>query len=325
MAVEKKVSAKGNFFANFFPKKVSSKALSCKLLPKVSGKAQFCKLLPKVSGIMLNWNGKKLTERALKLIKENFNYPNFELLVIDNASSDGSVEMLERMKKQGFLQKLIKNKENLGSPKAWNQGIKATDGEYFLIIDNDIEWLSKNALWEAVKVLEANPKAAAVCFSTYWQQPEEKAMNKPDKEVPEIYGAAFVVDRKKFEEIGEFDEKNFSPAYGEETDWSYRARAKGFKLLQTEKARVGHIGSVTSIKRFAKGKYTELMNTHGLQAMLFNLKFVEILKHVPGLAFILLLSIPRGTFFSVMKAYWNNLKNWKKIALERKKRGVKWF
>ena len=133
-------------------------------------------------------------------------------------------------------------------------------------------------------------------------------------------GGAMLMRRKALEKIGSLDAEHFSPIYGEETDWCYRARNAGFKIMETDSSIIIHYGSHDTTKQTSREKQFILMNTNRLKAMLYNLTLPEMLRHVPGLGLIFVNALRYGRGKLILKAYWNNLHNWKEISAERKKR-----
>ena len=105
----------------------------------------FNKDVPLVSIIILNKDGINHLKRLFKDFKENIQYPNYELIVVDNASSDESVEFLEKI--NDIPIKIIKNEINESFSKANNRGVSISQGEFVLLLNNDIEttygWLNE--------------------------------------------------------------------------------------------------------------------------------------------------------------------------------------
>ena len=114
-----------------------------------------------LSIIIVNWNGTELTEDCIKSILDT-NYEkiksnDFEIIVIDNGSTDGSRDGLKNL---GDSVKLIKNKDNIGYAPACNQGIKAAGGKYTLLLGNDTIILN-GALEKCISFLEERPECGA--------------------------------------------------------------------------------------------------------------------------------------------------------------------
>lgn len=273
--------------------------------------------MKKVSIIILNWNGKELTRNCLNSIREHTDYPDYEVIVVDNGSTDGSVAMLENEFPEA---KLIKNDRNLGFGKGNNQGMEIAQGEYFFLLNNDT-LVTEGWLTNAVEIMESDNRIASVgstLISPNEVEQIEHIQRGKDRQRDTVCGAAMLMKRKAVERLGMFDVENFSPIYGEETDWNYRARNLGYRVIETPKSIVVHIGSV-STKRQNPNQYL-LLNTHRLKAMLYNDSPISFLKRIPGLGLIFVNSFKDGTTSLLLRSYWNNIKNWKNILKERKKR-----
>lgn len=108
---------------------------------------QIFKLFPPVSIITLSYNNLELTKNCIESIYKYSRYPNFELIVIDNASTDDAPQYLKSIEQQYPHLKIIYNQENLGFAKANNQGIKIAKGKYLILINNDTvvtnDWIVK--------------------------------------------------------------------------------------------------------------------------------------------------------------------------------------
>ncbi len=114
---------------------------------------------PLVSINLLTFDGEKYIEDCLNSVFSQ-SYPNIEVLVIDNSSSDKTVETVEKVEKVKKF-RLIKNKRNLGFAAGHNQGIKESKGEYILCLNQDVV-LEKNFVMQVVEVLEKDKKIGAV-------------------------------------------------------------------------------------------------------------------------------------------------------------------
>jgi GT2 family glycosyltransferase len=272
--------------------------------------------MKKVSIIILNWNGKELTKNCLESIRENTDYPNYEVIVIDQGSSDGSVEMIE--KEFGDEIRLIKNRENIGFAAGNNQGMEIASGDYFFMVNNDT-LVTRGWLKAAVEMMESRANVASVGATLI--TPDGAVQDGgEDGEADTVCGAAMMLNREVTEKIGRLDAENFSPVYGEETDWNYRAKNAGFKVLQSGKSRLVHFGSVDTTKNTTFEFQYVLLNTHRLKAMLYNDSVFTFPKRVPGLGLIFVQSFKQGVTHWLLKSYWNNIKNLRCILYERRKR-----
>jgi hypothetical protein len=270
---------------------------------------------PLVSVIVLNWNGKQNINACLESMYEFDEGIKKEIIVIDNGSKDGSVELLEKKFPQA---KLIKNPVNYGIPKATNQGFRIAKGKYFFLCGNDTE-MRKGWLTEPIKLFEKNPRIATVGLLDVG--PDKEGIIKPepvDFERDNVASVAMLTRKKIYDLIGGYDEKYFAPYGGDETDWNYRARALGFKVYRTKRVVVPHKHSADT-KKQNPNQYL-LLNEHRITAMLFNLSFLQLLGRIPGLSWLAFDALMQGNFLVFLKAIWNNLKKWKTILMERKKR-----
>lgn len=274
---------------------------------------------PLVSIIILNWNGKELTKSCLNAIEKNTDYPNYEVIVVDQGSKDGSAEMIN---KEFNHVKLIRNEKNVGFSAGNNQGFKKSRGKYVYVLNNDTEVL-KNWLTNVVKAMENDEKLAAagsLQISPDKLDDVDLMTENEIEEVETVGGAAMILSKRVIDEIGMFDDKHFSPIYGEENDWCYRARNKGYKIAQVKNSGVVHIGEATNVKQYDKPYSFVLRETNRIRAMLFNLPAGRLIKFVPGLSLILAKSLLYGQGHLILKSYYNIWKDRKEILKERKLR-----
>ncbi len=275
--------------------------------------------------VVTTWNSFDLTKQCIKSIQKNTILP-FEIILVDNGSKDGSIQKLE---KEFSNLKIIKNKVNKGFPYALNQGYKEAKGHYVVHLNNDA-FVTENWLEELIKTIDLDPKLIVVgvkeisplmyenkkLIEDIKQKPNKKKLTCP---------VGWITKKKFIEEIGFTDTTHFSPIYGEEADWNFRARKKGYKIIECSKCIVVHYSSYDSRKGMKAKNHYILLNTHRLRSFFFNLGLIDLLHFVPGMGLIFLQSIKDGQFFWLMKAYWNNIKDIKLILNERKKRNKSSF
>jgi len=215
----------------------------------------------KVFIIILNWNGKEDTVECIESVKR-LNYPNYEIIVVDNASIDGSVSLFKRKFSDITI---IENEKNLGYAEGFNIGIKYAferDADYFLILNNDTI-IDKSALSELVKVAESDPDIGFVSGKVYfYDEPNRlQTVGKKDhpislvgfhigrneydngqydyiKEYNFIDDVFLLVKKDVYQKVGGYDPNFF--LYCEETDWCARVRRAGFKIIYSPKAKIWH-------------------------------------------------------------------------------------
>jgi len=207
-----------------------------------------------ISVIVLNYNGKGFLDGCLTSLASQ-TYSDFEVIVVDNGSRDGSPEYIED---NYPWVRLAKNNENLWFAGGTNAGIRAAKGEFILTLNNDsradsrfIEELIKPMADPEVGVCAAKMlfpdgriNSAGICISrsgAAW----DRGMFEPDRGqyefVEEVFGAcagAALYRREMMDEIGLFDEDFF--LYLEDVDLAFRARLAGWKCLYVPGARVIH-------------------------------------------------------------------------------------
>jgi GT2 family glycosyltransferase len=209
-----------------------------------------------ISVVVVNWNRKELLRACLNSLKRQEGVP-FEIIVVDNGSSDGSADMAE----QDFGTYVIRNTENRGFCAANNQGIQVAHGEFIGLLNNDAEaepgWLT--ALWRACS--EAADVGMAASKIVVWEDPgvidkaghlifpdgqnRGRGTGAPDRgqfdrqeEVLWPDGCAALYRKAMLDQIGGFDEDFF--AYGDDAELGLRARIAGWRCIYTPHAVVRH-------------------------------------------------------------------------------------
>lgn len=221
-----------------------------------------------LSIIIVSYNTRNLLRNCLQSIYANASEGDFEVLVIDNASTDGSANMV----KEEFPQvELICNEKNLGFAKANNLGIERSNGRHILLLNSDTEVLA-GALDGMVNFLEAHPdvdvlgcqlldsmgKAEESCgfFPTPkailltklrhrkllepWFKNSRASILSPERAqgVDWVTGACLMTRRRVVNEVGLLDEKMFM--YFEDVDWCYRMKKAGWKIYFAPEVRIIH-------------------------------------------------------------------------------------
>ncbi len=260
---------------------------------------------PELSIIIVNWNTKPLLERCLDSIAQNPLTGSYEIIVVDNASSDSSSEMVARRFPNV---RLVQLKDNLGFAKGNNEGIRLANGKYCLLLNPDTVML-KDALDEMVEYMNSNSEvgvvganlldtdlrpcasygyfprvlSSAIEFSGLYHHSSilKKIMrplgmivaNTEPFEVEYVSGAALLIRKSILRELGGLSEDYF--AYFEETDLCYRVKRKGWKIVVLPSAKIIHIGGASFEgkidKRWEllhKGLFTYLRRNRGYLSVL---------------------------------------------------------
>ncbi|WP_203289888.1 glycosyltransferase family 2 protein [Metabacillus sp. cB07] len=207
--------------------------------------------------IILTHNGLSYTKKCLASLMEH-TPEKIEIIVVDNASSDGTIAYLESL--SGII--LIKNNENKGFPAGCNQGLNKAAGEYIVLLNNDTvvtkEWL-KRLKW----CLDHQPQAGIAGPRSNLVLPHQAVRQVPYHSMEQMHnfanefsqknnqqgfqashlsGLCMIFKHSLVEAIGGFDER-FSPGYFEDTDFSLRARIYGKKLWVANDVFIHHYGN----------------------------------------------------------------------------------
>lgn len=229
------------------------------------------------SVIIPNWNGKDLLEDCLKSLA-NQSYKNFELVVVDNNSNDGSVGYIS----YNFPQvKVVKLSKNFGFAKAINEGVKAAKGEYVVFLNNDT-CVDRDWLKSLIKCVEKHPEVISVnskllnfydrkiidgvgilinevgqARSIGWQE-KDQGQFEEENYIFGATGGASLFRKKEFIKLGMFDEDFFM--YSEEVDFAFRAQFVGLKSIYCPQAIVYHKHKATAKRSLSKVEYWQFRN-----------------------------------------------------------------
>ena len=226
-----------------------------------------------LSIIIVSWNTKKITEDCLDSINRSLTNSKikYAIIVVDNDSRDGSVDMLKNYKLPTTNYKLILNKNNLGFGRGNNLGVEQANGKYILLLNTDMIVLNraieklydfyieneKRVHFLGAKLLnrDLTPQSSVARFFTlpvvfaslllkgdYWGL----TRSSPDKfcQVDWISGACIMTTKKYYDRLGGFDKDIFM--YMEEVDLLYRAKKLGLNTFFYPKSQIIHLGSASS-------------------------------------------------------------------------------
>lgn len=218
---------------------------------------------PKVSIIILNWNGLEDTVECLDSLRK-IAYTNHEVIVVDNGSKGNDAQVLE--KKFGDYVHLIQNDRNYGYTGGNNIGIRyvldKSSPEYFLILNNDTI-VAPDFLGQMIKVAEIDASIGIVGPKVYYYNFPNRIQGAGGKvnmrtgrasligvkeidagqydtqrEVDYVFGCCLLIKKEAMQKVGLFDESYF--CYWDETDYCFRAREAGYKVVCIPEAKIWH-------------------------------------------------------------------------------------
>jgi GT2 family glycosyltransferase len=226
-----------------------------------------------LSIIIVNYNTEKLLKNCLESISESKQQTvnskrQFEIIVVDNGSTDNSVEFVKKFKVQNLKFKihLIENNKNLGFAKAVNQGIKKSGGDYILLLNTDTE-IKPGSIDQLIKYCRQNKKTGIVAprlinldgsiqpsvynlptvfnaLKQFWLGKKNAfgkyapTTRKP-VEVEAVVAAVWLMPRKTIQKVGLFNEDYFM--YFEDLDYCRRVKKSGLRTIYYPKAEVVHL------------------------------------------------------------------------------------
>lgn len=300
----------------------------------------------KAAIIITTFSQDALLEKCIKSIKNKTHYKNYRIFLVDDGSKNKSGE---RIRKKFPFVNVTANKTNTGFSKANNIGIKKAlkeyNPDYILLLNDDTEVVQGNWLSEMIDAGEKNPSAGILgCRIVYpdgslqWVAENgkikffmQKGFRKETKGMAEIQkidnviGACFLIKRKVIKKIGLLDEK-FSPFYGEETDFCYRAKKAGFDIVYAGGAKIIHARN-KSISSFSEDDVWYIKKRNSIRMEWMHFSPISIIKtsisHCAS-AFMekrdrkitIEKNIPKKTLL-LLKAYANNIRNLNEIIKKR--------
>ncbi len=224
---------------------------------------------PKVAVVILNWNGLKHLQQFLPSVLAT-TWPNLEIVLGDNGSTDTSVEWVAAKHPEI---KIIKNDTNYGFTGGYNRVLEQVEADYFVLLNSDIEvqpgWIEPviSMMESDDHIAAASPKILAFSEKTkfehagaaggyidsfgypfcrgriFYEIEEDKGQYNDSREVFWASGAAMFIKKKYWQQSGGFDERFF--AHMEEIDLCWRLKNMGYKVMYCAESTVYHVGGGT--------------------------------------------------------------------------------
>lgn len=225
-----------------------------------------------LSIIIPSWNTKDLLNQCLRSIFKSKSKYSLEVIVVDNGSTDGSVDMAAKMSLR-YPIRIIKNKTNLGFGRANNQGMRAARGRYFLLLNSDTI-VKPEALPRMINFLDCRPEISvvgprllnfdgtvqpsagpfpglfvtmAMLFGEHWFGDLVCRSYSCLTPVDWVMGAAMMIKPEIIRKAGWMDEGIFM--YMDEVEWAYRIKKAGYQIFYWPGAEIFHLGRGSSRSR----------------------------------------------------------------------------
>lgn len=295
---------------------------------------------PIVSIIIINYNANKILENCVKSILRFTTDLDFEIIIVDNHSSEFDSEFFTSLSKRV---KIIINKSNIGFGKANNKGLKEAKGKYVLFLNNDTIFLENSILKILNYISDTDKKQIIGCkllnkdgslqisigkfenlrylffvnYFIYLLFPRSKFFNKyylnylnlsEPTEVDFVKGAFIFCLNKYAKELNGFDENFYF--YGEEVDFCYRFKKLGGKVIYYPNTKIIHIGGATTdLNNWFKYKNQAASKIQFYQKYFKGIKFlIALIFHYSGLllrtAVYLLIGLIRFDSKKFIKSYY---------------------
>jgi GT2 family glycosyltransferase len=308
---------------------------------------------PLVSIIILNYNGIQYIDNCLRSVL-NTNYPNLEVIFVDNASTDGSLQYAQSIYSTNSQLKFVVNNINFGFAEGNNLGARHAHGSYLIFLNNDTvvdpNWISEisvifthNSFVGAVQSLllhmdSPNKIQSAGMFMLRflgytwdWHLNEDiDSICWSAHDLTNIgiaQGAALAIRKELINKIGLFD-KEFG-AYFEDTDLCWRIWLAGFKIVLAPYSKVYHMGSKSYKRSNAKVRsYLDFNQPKNcIRLLLKNYSFGNVIRYTPVVIlnlyiaslFTLIVYKKNSRVINLSRGIWWNLRNLKTTLQERAK------
>ena len=226
----------------------------------------------KVSVIIPNFNGRCYLRGVLQTLS-NQSYPDYEIILVDDGSTDGSVECVQ----QEFPYiRVLRNPRRRGSAFSKNIGARNARGKYLIFLDNDVR-VERKLIEELIRHLKDPQVGAVECKEVSWNgQQVYRGSHEGVREISCLCTVACAIRKEVFFASGCFDPAFF--VYHEDTDLGVRLKILGYRLLRTPRTAVYHRVGGAAIRHQLEGRYLILRNR--LFVIYKNLEALNMLRFI---------------------------------------------
>lgn len=273
------------------------------------------------SVVIRNWNGKLLLRNCLESLQPGLTNVDSEIIVVDNRSTDGSVEMVEVLFPS--VQVIVPDSA-VSAPAATNIGIRASRGEVLINVDNDVEMLTNNWVEHLVEPLDLSDRAGIIgckivdssgrvdCLGgriSPWRLHGIVHIKKDDGDSPwrnvdYVPGTVFLMTRRVIERIGLWDEQ-YSPLYFDDTEYCARARRHGFEVICNFNVTVKHQTAQKARVGRSKSCLARIYHRNRLKFCRNHFRGFGIIPRVPMETGVAMEAMFRGTAMSYLRAWFD--------------------
>lgn len=275
--------------------------------------------MPRVSAAVLNFNGRQLLEVVLPSLAAQ-RYRDFEILVVDDRSSDDSLEYLRQ---EWPAVRVVANRRNLGVTASLNVAVAASTGELVALLNNDIE-LDRDWLGALVAALDRHPEAASAAgkLLSYHHRDRldgagdaftnaamawgrgagqlDRGQYDSEEEIFAPTGGAGLYRAAALADVGPFDESFW--AYLEDVDWGLRAQLAGYRCRYVPGAVGYHMGGATTNGQ-RDPRFYVAQHRNALAIIVKDVPAPFILRHLPVIVWHKLLGLFYGARAGMLRAH----------------------
>lgn len=250
------------------------------LVTEAAGPEEVAAAFPRLSVVIVTYGNRDLNRLCLDSLTARTEWPNLEILVVDNGSTDGTRELLERERARLHPRlRTILHAENRGFAAACNAGLAVATGEYLVLLNNDTV-VTRGALTALVRHLSADPALGLVGPVTNaianeaqvevgysdlaelpsWAREYTRAHDRESFPMPMLALFCVAMTRAVYERVGALDER-FGIGMFEDDDYSRRVREKGLSIRCARDAFIHH-WQMASFRKMARADYVALFEAN---------------------------------------------------------------